>query len=210
MHSVEPRINVIRIIAVALFFAIHATAYYAQTPGDTGDGERAVAETAAGHITYAMHVSVMLIVMAWTMQAMAVYNLAQVNWARPWMAPLNIVLDVTWLTCLLCLSRGPGSSLVAAYFLIIATSTWRLQVRWVRLATIAGVIGYLVVLGAAKWPIGILRDVPMLHVPRYHQALMLVALAMAGVIAGQTVRQAYGLLDRTAADDPRPSSEMIL
>ncbi|HMP80523.1 MAG TPA: hypothetical protein PKD54_13795 [Pirellulaceae bacterium] len=205
MPSVESKINLLRLIAIAALFAVHTGAYYWQPVGDPSlvSGEVGAAETA--RITFDMHILVTLIVMAWVMQAMAVHHVSGLASARPWLAPACIILDTLWLTALLCLTRGPGSAMVAAYFLIIATGTWRLDLRWVRLSTLVCIAGYLVVLGAARWPMGILREIPMILVPRYHQGLMVTALALAGLLADQTVRQAYRLMDLPADASTSPT-----
>lgn len=87
------------------------------------------------------------------------------------------------LTCVLCVSNGPRSPLVVAYFLIVALAALRFSLPLVRLATTGSMLGYLAVLGHAKW--FAVRD---LRVPRYHEVMFLLALALTGITIGQVLR----------------------
>jgi hypothetical protein len=77
---------------------------------------------------------------------------------------------------------------VAVYFLILALTTLRFNVALVRFATAGALIGYLVVLGHARW--FATRDV---QVPRYHEVMVMLSLALTGITLGQAVRRVRGL-----------------
>jgi hypothetical protein len=65
------------------------------------------------------------------------------------------------------------------------------------LATIGAALGYLCVLGMAKWPGRFGRDAELdVRVPRYHELVVLVAIVLCGVFIGQVVR-----LARRVAED---------
>ena len=68
--------------------------------------------------------------------------------------------------------------------LLIALSTLRFNLSLVRLATVGSMAGYLVLLGYALWLTE--RD---LRVPRYHQIIVLLALALSGIVLGQVIRR---------------------
>jgi hypothetical protein len=116
-----------------------------------------------------------------------------------WMPYLSTACDIVLLTSVLCISTGARSPLVSGYFLILVMATLRLSLPLVRCATFCCAIGYLAVLGAAKW-------LPMSEelraaqrVPRYHQVIVLLAIVLAGVMLGQIVRAAWRFMDKTAS-----------
>ena len=94
--------------------------------------------------------------------------------------------------------------MVVGYFLIIMLAGLRFDLRLVRMTTIATIVAYLGLLGAVKWPIGLMKEIAIESVPRYHQVMFVVALMFAGIITGQTVRHAYAISRRespTRQDD---------
>jgi hypothetical protein len=100
---------------------------------------------------------------------------------------------------LLNFAAGPRSPLTTGYFLIVALSALRLSVPLVRFATGAAALGYVCVLGVARWPAAFGRNAEeLLRIPRYQQAMFLAALALTGVITGQAVRLARELAARYA------------
>jgi len=102
--------------------------------------------------------------------------------------------DVALLTGLLVVASGPKSPLVVGYLLLIALATLRFSLPLVRFSTVASMLGYLVVLGHARW----FRSEEF-HVPRYHQVMFLLALALCGVVLGQVIRRVAGLARDYAA-----------
>jgi hypothetical protein len=106
--------------------------------------------------------------------------------------------DLAWLTALLTLSTGPRSAMVAGYFLILIATGLRFDLRLVRWSTVAAIVAYLTLLGAAKWPSGLLKDVALESVPRHHQLMVLLALLFSGILIGQIVRHGYAIADEIA------------
>jgi len=82
--------------------------------------------------------------------------------------------------------------MVAAYFVLIAFACMRFSLGLVRCATLGSMISYMAVNGYARW-----YAAPELQaqisVPRFHQALVLLALGMTGVVLGQSIRRARAL-----------------
>ena len=72
-------------------------------------------------------------------------------------------------------------------------------IAWTRAATIVALVGYVCLLGCAKWPETFNLD-PLvdLRVPRIHQLMTLAGIALAGVITGQLVRRARTLAESYA------------
>src|SRR5947207_1831073 len=81
--------------------------------------------------------------------------------------------DLVLLTCVLALTSGATSPLVAGYFLIVMMSALRLDLRLTRCTTAAAVAGYVVLLGVARWPLGLAKVSPLPAVPRYQELMMI-------------------------------------
>ena len=99
------------------------------------------------------------------------------------------MLDVVLLTVLLMVANGPRSPMVVGYFLILAMASLRFRLPLIWCATLAAAAGYVWLLGWAMWIEGV-RDV---RVPRYHQLIVLTALALCGIIQGQVIRRVHSL-----------------
>jgi hypothetical protein len=108
---------------------------------------------------------------------------------------ITTACDLGLLTAVLAIANGPRSPLVVAYFLIIALAALRLSPRLIAMATLGSIAGYLFLLGYVKYCASADRAAEM-SVPRYYQLIVLVALALAGIILGQVIRQV-----RTMAED---------
>jgi hypothetical protein len=172
----EARANLLRLAAVAAFYAIELINYYGV---DLGFIQLPKVSDAAFHRT------VTAIAAAWGLLGVGVHV-----WLRMHLMPeaLKYVatgLDAVLLTLLLMVADGPRSPLVAGFFLIPAAATLRFRLRLVWFATVAAMLGYVWLLGWAIW-IQSVRDV---RVPRYHELIFLTALAMSGIIQGQVIRR---------------------
>ena len=87
------------------------------------------------------------------------------------------------LTFMLLIADGPKSPLLVGYFLLISLAGLRLDLGLVRFTTVACLLGYLTLLGNARW----YREA--VRVPKYHEMILVVALVLAGVFMGQIVRR---------------------
>jgi TRAP-type C4-dicarboxylate transport system permease small subunit len=101
----------------------------------------------------------------------------------------------------------PRSPLVLLFFAAVASAPLRLSLKLVYFATAAAMIGYLLVLGHYAWiQIGFHRyyATPELRIPRRHEIIVLLALLVCGLLAGQAVRQMKRLVLRsvTAVEPP--------
>jgi hypothetical protein len=99
---------------------------------------------------------------------------------------------VLLLTGILMVADGPRSPLVIGYFLVIVLAALRFQLRLVWFATLAAMVGYLVLLGYARWWAG--REESLfgprdITVPRYQQLIFLLGLTLCGVVVGQVIRR---------------------
>jgi hypothetical protein len=172
----EERANLLRLAAIAAFYTIELINYYGV---DLGFIHLPKVRDAV------FHRAVTAIAASWVLFGVGVHL-----WLRMRLMPeaLKYVatgLDVVLLTLLLMVADGPRSPLVVGFFLIPAMATLRFRLRLVWFATIAAMLGYLWLLGWALW----IREARDVRVPRYHELIVLTALAMSGIIQGQVIRQ---------------------
>jgi hypothetical protein len=196
-YEAESRANLLRIIAIGAFYLVHLWSYFSAQGKLPNFGFFQLA--AAGEISRQFHIEITLLTVAWAMLALGILLALQQRIFPLWMPYLSTACDIVLLTSVLCISTGARSPLVSGYFLILVMATLRLSLPLVRCATFCCAIGYLAVLGAAKW-------LPMSEelraaqrVPRYHQVIVLLAIVLAGVMLGQIVRAAWRFMDKTAS-----------
>jgi hypothetical protein len=190
--AADVRGNVVRMIAIAGFYGVHLLNVY--WPGFQQSTTESVAGVAELPVSATVHLSVSVLVFAWLMQAMGVHLSAMTQPLTRGLALAVVCGDVLWLTAALCLSTGAAGPLVAGYFLIIALAALRLDLWLIRWATVAAVAGYVFVLGATRWPVGLLKEIEVSSVPRYHQLMTIVALVLMGILIGQIVRLGWGMV----------------
>lgn len=189
----ELRVNIIRIAAVGAFFLIHLAHSWAAT---SESGILRFFGLDAGNTLSAMqNTAVTCLVLAWVMTAVVVHQLLLSRLLPPWLMYASTAADLIFLTAALTFASGATSSLIVGYFLILIMSGLRFDLQLVRVATCGAVVGYLFLLGAAKWPVGLLKDYPLQTVPRYQQLIVVVALLLAGALVGQWIRHAQKLTE---------------
>jgi len=176
----EARANLLRLAAVAAFYAIELINYYGVDLGfihlpKVGD--------------LAFHKTATAIAAAWVLLGVGVYVWLRLHFLPAALKYVSTGLDVVLLTLLLMVADGPRSPLIVAYFLIPTVAGLRFQLRLVWFATVAAMLGYVWLLGWAVWIEGA-RNV---RVPRYHELIFLTALAMTGIIQGQVIRRVKSL-----------------
>jgi hypothetical protein len=102
------------------------------------------------------------------------------------------------LTSVLTLADGPRSPLVVVYFLLIVLAALRFNLRLIWFASGGAIAGYLFLLGFARWGSISGWDKPDMTVPRYHQVIFVLALAMTGIVLGQLIRRVRNVADEFA------------
>lgn len=174
----EHRANLLRIVGIAAFYAIELVNYHGLHLGflDLPKQEG---------ISTSFHQAVTALAVAWTMVGLAVYLCLSQRVFPSMLKYVSTALDITLLTVIIILADGPRSPLVVGYFLLIVLSGLRFHLVLVRCATVGSVVGYLVVSGYARW----FAERGDLRVPRYHQIMLIVALALTGITLGQIIRR---------------------
>lgn len=184
----EVRANLVRVLAIAAFYANHLFHYFVD-----------------GDLDPKYHAAVTAIAATWVVAAVLLHILLAQRPSVPWLPYGAVVFDAVEITALLLVSDGPKSSLLFLYLLLIATAPLRLSRRVVWTATLLSIAGYLVLCGHARWV------KPERRVPRRQQVLFAIGLVCAGALAGQGVRQgrrlALGYADRVTPEDERSPGE---
>jgi hypothetical protein len=172
----EGRANLLRIAGIAAFYSVELANYMGLHLGFFEMPN-------ALSVDRSFHLAVTALAVAWTMTALAVQICLGGQFFPAALKFFSTGADMVLLTCVLCVSNGPRSPLVVGYSLIVAMSALRFSLPLVRFATLGSMLGYLVVLGYAKW-----FAVNDLRVPRYHEVMFLLALGMTGITIGQVIR----------------------
>ncbi len=170
----EARANQLRLLSIGAFYLTHLWQYY----GSQGDDAR-------------FHLLISLLALGWCTVAAAVHFSLRARFFPAWLPFVSTLADVVFLSLTMCVSVGTRSPLIMAYPLIIAMTSLRFDLRLVRVATVASLVGYLCVAGCSKWPetFGLSAEVER-TVPRQFQLMTLVGIGLSGLIIGQAVRSA--------------------
>lgn len=206
-YAAESRANLLRIIAIGLFYLIHLWSYFGSQGRLPNYGFLQIAES--GEITKQFHLLITLIAVAWAMLALGILLALQNRIFPRWLPYLSTGCDIVLLTSIVYLGGMARSPLIVAYFLILILATLRLSLPLVWFATAGCGLAYLFVLGCAKWSVhGALAESlgqksGEISVPRYHEMIMLVAILMAGVMLGQITRRVRNLAESFPANAAR-------
>lgn len=180
----EGRANLLRVIGVAAFYAIELVNYY---------GFRLGVLEIPPVVDRPFHLAVTMLVVVWTMVCLGVLLCRRQGFFPSSLKYISTGCDLVLLTIVLGLADGPRSPLLIGYFLIIMLACLRLQLPLLWFATGGAIAGYVALLGYARWFAE--RDV---RVPRYHQLMMVLGLALTGIILGQILRRVRRLAEAYA------------
>jgi hypothetical protein len=192
----ELRVNLIRLLAIVVFYARHLVEFYAAAPDAPVRG--------------VYHGRVTVTVLLWATAAVVLHLILSRRHLPRALPYAAVLLDVLMTTLLCCVAGGPRTPLVVLYFVIVAGAPLRLSVRIIRTATLAAAGGYLFVVGYYAWHvIGYDRyyATPELRIPRGEQAVIVLALLVTGVFAGQSVRQTRRLIELSQIIERTPGAE---
>jgi len=181
----EMRVNVIRILAIAIFYSRHLIEMFL-SPRDAP-------------IRGMYHLRVTAVIIAWAGVAATVHILLSRRIYPPMMKFATALLDVLMITLLCTIAGGPQTPLVLLYFLAIGTAPLRLSLPLVYVTTLASIVGYLSVLAWYAWHVVGFHTyyaTPSLRIPRSQEIITVLSLGVAGLLAGQMVRQARRMVER--------------
>ena len=136
------------------------------------------------------------LLLAWMIVAFGTFYCLRVGIFPAVLKYATTASDLALLTAMIAAASGPRSPLVMGYFVILAVGALRLQVRLVWCATLGSMMGYLFLLGFAKWH-DVWFGLPHrdLAVPRYTQLITLLALALTGITLGQMIRRVKAMCE---------------
>jgi hypothetical protein len=189
----ELRVNVIRLIAIALFYGRHLVEYFLANPD--------------ARVRGVYHARVTFVCAAWFAVALALHIVLTRRRMPWWLSYATVAWDAAMITILCMLTGDARTPLVLLLFVLIATAPLRLDLRLIYFATAAAIVGYLMQLACYAWyVVGYQKyyATPELRIPRSHEAVVVLALLVTGLLAGQSVRQARRLVMRypvTIAED---------
>ena len=182
----EIRVNVIRIVAIALFYGRHLIELLIDRHG------------AAGGM---YHLRVTAVIIAWAGAAGVIHLLLVRRHYPPMMKFATMILDMLMITLLCAIAGGPKTPMVLLYFAAITSAPLRLSLKLVWTATATAIVGYLVLLGYYVWYLvgsRIYFSTPEVRVPRSQEIITILAMLVTGLFAGQVVRQARRMVERVS------------
>ena len=177
----EARSNLLRLVGIASFYSVELANHWGFRLG-------ILEVPRIEDVDRPFHLAITALAVAWTMTALAVQICLRRQVFPAALKFLSTGADIVLMTCVLCVSNGPRSPLVVGYFLVVVLAALRFSLPLVWFATVGSMLGYLAVLGHAKWFAA--RD---LRVPRYHELMFLLALGLTGITIGQVLRAARSM-----------------
>jgi hypothetical protein len=179
----EIRVNLVRAVALAAFYAYHLLDVYVLKTDPSAGGE--------------FHLRVTLVTLTWVLLVVLLHLLLSRRFAPPWLGFFATAWDLALVTALCSISPlGPASPLVLLYFLVIAASPLRFSLPLVYATTLGAMVAVTLLLGYHVFiQLGPERYYAegQPRIPRSTQAIFLLSLGTAGLLAGQIVRQAQRL-----------------
>jgi hypothetical protein len=179
----EVRVNLIRTLALIVFYAHHLlNVYYLNSEDQTLRG--------------AFHNRVTIVVVAWSMAAFTLFVSLSRRWVPPVLKYVACGWDLLMVTTLVMISGdGPRSPLLFLFFVVVATAPLRLSLGLVWFAT----LGAMLCSAAVLWHYVYQIHTPetyyaQFRIPRPAQIIYLLCLGAEGILAGQMVRQARRLV----------------
>lgn len=174
----EIRVNLIRLIALVVFYGHHLINVYLVRDDPTPEG------------TY--HATVTLLVLAWAAEVVILHFLLARRYCPPALKFVATAWDILLITLLLMLGRDPWTMLMLLYFLVIVAAALRLSLPLIYAATLGSMAAYLFFLGYVRFWLDLADD---RRLPRAQQIIVLLALGATGILAGQVVRQTRRILN---------------
>jgi hypothetical protein len=180
----EGRANLIRILAIGVFYAIQLGHYY-------GFADRSP-DAPAFRQTVAFHNAATALAVAGSLMSLAILLCLRRRVFPGILKFISATGDVILVTSLASIGAGPLSPLVLAYFLIIVLAGLRFSLRLVWCSSLCSMAGYLFLVGAKdeQW-----FDANHFVAP-VEQIMTLACLGLTGIVTGQIIRRV-----RTLADD---------
>src|SRR5258706_7390095 len=170
--------NRLRLAAIIVFYVRHLIDIYVNPQNRTFSGR--------------YHLWVTLIVLAWAGLVLWLHWALSQRRMGEKLKFISVIWDLAMVTLLGIVARGPQTPLMLLFFIVIASAPLRLSLRLVWVATLGAVAGYAIVLAYyAWWLIGWDKyySTPELRIPRSSDAIWMLAMGVAGLLAVAVVPQ---------------------
>jgi hypothetical protein len=178
----EARANLLRIVAIGVFYIVQLVSFYASTSHD---------DTDAFNEAQTFHQAATALAVAGSLVSLAILLCLRRRIFPASLKFISTASDIILLTSLASIGSGPKSPLVVVYFLIIAMAGLRFSLRLVWCATICSMLGYLTLVG--------IKDEawfdPVHFVAPVEQVMTLCSLGLTGIVLGQVIRRVRALAD---------------
>jgi hypothetical protein len=172
----ELRLNLIRLVAIAGFYGYHLLDAYV------------LRDDAAVRGDY--HTLVSAVTLAWAVGALTLQLYLLNRWVPAALMYVATAWDLVMITAVLMIGRDPGSLLAVLYFLVVAAAALRLSLLLIYTATLGAMAAFLFFHGYMRFWLQLPAEQ---RLPQSQQVIFLLALAVAGLVAGQVLRQARRL-----------------
>jgi hypothetical protein len=195
----EARVNLIRALALVVFYGQHLLNVYAFRDDPTIRG--------------VFHAEVTCIVVAWAAAVFVLYLCLSRRWVPPALKFVASFWDLLMVTALVMVSPdGPRSPLVLLYFVVVAAAPLRLSLPLVSATTLGAIAAAVLALGQyvllrVGWDRYYAAE-STFRISRTAEIIFLLTLGTAGVLGGQMVRQARRLVEGypVTVEDPREAA----
>jgi hypothetical protein len=180
----ETRVNLIRAIALVIFYGHHLLHVYVLRDDPEAAG--------------AFHAKVTAVVVAWSVAVFLLHACLARRWVPPGLKFVAVGWDLLMVTMLVIVSpEGPRSPLMWLYFPVVATAPLRLSLPLVYAATLGAMAAAAFALGQYVFiRVGTERyyAADFNRISRTAEIIFLLCLGTVGVLGGQAVRQARRLV----------------
>jgi hypothetical protein len=180
-YRAEGRANLLRVLAVGVFYAIQLVYYYG-----LDSQERHQNEVFQQQATALAAAAILL--------SLAVMVCLRASLFPGWLMYASTLGDIVIVSALAAVGSGPQSPMVIAYFVILAITALRFSIPLVGCATATCMVGYLAVV-ALTHPGWLGNAKRSYEVPLVKQAVFLASLALCGLILGQAIRRVRAMAD---------------
>ncbi|HEX4796585.1 MAG TPA: hypothetical protein VH370_22530 [Humisphaera sp.] len=187
----EIRVNLVRLVAIALFYGRHLIEVMLSPAGSAVRGR--------------YHLAVTMLVVLWAFECVVLHRWLTQRIYADWMKFAAVLWDAGMITCLCAIAGGARTPLVLLYFPLIASATLRMSLRLVYVTTAAAMLGYLFLLGFYAWYlVGFHKyyATPELRIPRSEEAIYLLAMLTSGAFAARSVRGMRAMTERQRSVEP--------
>ncbi len=178
----ELRLNLIRLLAIAGFYAYHLLDAYV------------LRDDAAVRGDY--HTLVSTVTFAWAVGALTLQLYLLNRWVPAALKYVATTWDLVMITAVLMIGRDPYSLFTVLYVLVVAAAALRLSLVLIYTATFGAMAAFLFFHGYIRFWLEMRVEQ---RLPHSQQVIFLLALAVTGLVAGQVLRQARRLAGGHAA-----------